>query len=63
MNKLRRVPLDSWKILSDKARETCLNMRLQDKVTTNDMPRLLWEKLDEDDKKEHLGKWKDISQT
>ena len=28
VNDLRRVPLESWKILPDKARETWLNMKL-----------------------------------
>ena len=39
---LRRVPLESWKILPDKVRELWLNMRLQEKETINGMPRMLW---------------------
>ena len=37
-------------------------MRLQEKETINVMPKMLWEKLDEDDKKEYLEKWKETSQ-
>ena len=62
VNNLRRVPLESRKILPDKARELWLNIRLQEKETVNGMPRMLWEKLDEDDKKEYLKKWKETSQ-
>ena len=62
VNNLRKISLDSWKILPDKARETWFNMRLQEKETINGMPKLLWEKLDDDDKKEYLEKWKNISQ-
>ena len=56
VNNLRSIPLESWKILPDKAREIWLNMRLQEKETINGMPKLLWEKLDENDRKEYLEK-------
>ena len=49
VNNLRRVPLESWKILPDKA-------RLQEKETINGMSKFIIGKLDENSRKEYLEK-------